>query len=115
MIAVLPIRNRAACGIERGLVFRTVGEKAEVTDAHETVGQDVKQEAADKLLSIEGQGLFSIAVFAISVAQNDLVLIDGEDPVIGERHAVSVTAEIVENGPRRTEGLFCIDDPILLT
>jgi hypothetical protein len=34
--------------------FGSVGEKAEVTDAHETIGQDVEREAADEFFGIEG-------------------------------------------------------------
>ena len=40
---------------------------------------------------------------------------DGEDTIIGERHAVGVAAEIVEHGLGRAERLFGIDDPVLLT
>jgi len=96
-----------------GLLLGAVGQKAEVTNAHETVRQDVEQEAADKLLGIEGQGLFSVAVFAIAVAQSDLVLIDSEDTIIGERYAVGVAAKIVENRLRRTKRLFRVNDPVL--
>ena len=35
------------------MFFGAVGEKAEVTDAHETIGQDVEQEAADEFFGIE--------------------------------------------------------------
>ena len=35
------------------MFFGSVGEKAEVTDAHEAIGQDMEQKAADKLLGIE--------------------------------------------------------------
>ncbi len=31
-----------------------VGEKAEVANTHEAIGQDMEQEAADKLLGVEG-------------------------------------------------------------
>jgi hypothetical protein len=33
--------------------FGAVGQQAEVTDAHEAIGQDMEQKAADKLLGIE--------------------------------------------------------------
>ena len=100
--------------MSEGLFLSSVGEKAEVADAHEPVGQDVEQEAADKLVGVEDQGLFPIAVFAISVAQSDMVLIDGKDAIIGERHAVGVAAEIIENSLGRTEGFFRINDPVLV-
>jgi len=34
--------------------FGSVGEKAEVTDTHDAIGQDVEQEAADEFFGIEG-------------------------------------------------------------
>ena len=100
--------------LSKGLFLGSVSQEAEVTDAHEAVGQEVEQEAADKFVGLKIRRLFPIAVFAISIAQNDLAVIDSEDTIIGERHAVGVAAEIVENGLGRTERLFRIDDPIFV-
>ena len=36
------------------MLLGSVGEKAEVTDAHETVGQHMEEEAANKLLEFGG-------------------------------------------------------------
>jgi hypothetical protein len=80
------------------LFFGAIGQETEVTDAHETIRQDVEQKALDKLVGVENRCLFPIAVLAIAIAQSDLAMIDREDPIIGKRHAVSVAAEIVENG-----------------
>ena len=100
--------------MSEGLFLSSVGEKAEVTDAHEAIGEDVKQEATDKFLGIQEEGLFLIPIFSISVAQGDLSVLDLENTIVGERHAVGVAAEVIENGLRRTERRFRIDDPILL-
>ena len=75
----------------------------------------MEQEAANELVSTQGHCLFSIAVLTIAVAQSDLVVFDTEDTLVGERHAMGVAAEIIENGLGRTERLFRIDDPVLLT
>jgi hypothetical protein len=40
--------------VRESVFFGSVGEKAEVTDAHETIGQDVEREAADEFFGIEG-------------------------------------------------------------
>jgi hypothetical protein len=53
-----------------------------VTDAHEAFGQDVEEEAADKFLGIKDDGLFSISIFSILVAQGDQALLDVEDTVV---------------------------------
>ena len=34
--------------------FGAVGQKAEVTDTHEAIGEDVEEEAADEFFGIEG-------------------------------------------------------------
>ena len=57
---------------------------------------------------------FLIPIFSISITQGDLAVLDVEDAVIGERHAVGVAAEVIEHGLRRTERLFRVDHPVLL-
>ena len=100
--------------MSEGLFLGSVGQKAKVTDAYEAVRQDVQQEATDEFMGLDGEGLFSIAVFPISVAQGDLAIVDLNNAIVRERHPVGVAAEVVENGLGRTEGLFRINDPILL-
>jgi hypothetical protein len=65
-------------------------------------------------VGIKDDGLFPIAVFAISIAQDDLTVLDRKDAVIGERDAVVVAAEIVKHGLWGTERLFGVNDPALL-
>jgi len=40
--------------LREGVFFGAVGQKAEVTDTHDAIGQDVEQEAADEFFGIEG-------------------------------------------------------------
>ena len=56
------------------MLLGSVGEKAEVTDAHEAVRQDVKQEAADEFMGLKRDRLFFIPIFAISTFDTDYVL-----------------------------------------
>ena len=69
--------------MSQGLFPRAVSQEAEVTDAHEAFWQDVEQEAADKFVGIKEDGLFSISIFSIPVAQGDLAVVDSENAVIG--------------------------------
>ena len=108
------IKVEKFAALRQQVFFGAVGQEAKVTDAHEAIGQDVEQEAADEFVSIKEDGLFSISIFSISIAQGDFSVFDLENTVVGERHAVGVAAEVVENSLRRTEGLFRIDVPILL-
>jgi len=95
--------------------FGAVGEKAEVADTHEAVGEHVEEKTADEFVGVKRQSLFSIPIFSIPVAKSDLAVFEAEDPVIGQSHAVGVAAEVVKHGLRRAEGLFRVDDPVLLT
>ena len=85
-----------------------------MTDAHKALRQDMEEKTPDEFLGIKRQGLLSISIFAISITQGDFSVFDLQNTIIGERHAVGVAAEIVENGLRRTEKLLGIDHPILL-
>jgi hypothetical protein len=40
--------------LRESVFFGSVGEKAEVADTHETVGEHVEEKTADELLGIEG-------------------------------------------------------------
>ena len=74
----------------------------------------MKQEAADEFVGLKRQSLFSISIFSISVTQGDQAVLHVEDAVIGERDAVGVAAEVIEDGLRGAERLFRIDHPALL-
>jgi hypothetical protein len=52
------IKSQQLAALGESLLLGSVGEEAEVTDAHETVGQDMKQKAADKLLGIQSHRFF---------------------------------------------------------
>jgi hypothetical protein len=97
----------------KGQLLRAVSQEAEVTDAHETIREDVEQEAADKFAGLQRHRLFSIPISSISIAQGDFSVLDLENTVVGQRHAVSVATEVIEHGVRRAKRLFGVDDPAL--
>ena len=100
--------------MREGVLFGAVGQKAEVADTHEAVGEHVEEKTADEFVSIKRQSLFSIPVFSVPVAEGDQAVLHVEDTVIGQSHAVGVAAEVVEHGLWRTERLLGVDDPVLL-
>ena len=61
----------------------SIGKKAEVTDAHEAIGQYVKQEAADEFVGIEGHRLQPVFIASVPVTKSDLSVFHVEDAVIG--------------------------------
>ena len=96
------------------MFFGSVGQKAEVADTHEAVGEHVEEKTADEFVSIKGQSLFSIPVFAISITQGDQAVLHVEDTVVGKSDPVGVAAEVIKHGLRGAERLFRVDDPVLL-
>ena len=97
------------------MFFGSVGEKAEVADTHEAVGEHVEEKTADEFVGVKGQSLFSIPVFAISITQGDQAVLHVEDTVVGQSDAVGVAAEIIKDRLWRTERLLRVDHPVLFT
>jgi hypothetical protein len=90
-----------------------VGQKAEVADAHEAGGKHVEQESAQELLERKGHQTLLVAVRGVSAAKGDLPALEGDQAVVGDRHAVGVAAEITENVFWTTEGRLAVDHPVL--
>jgi hypothetical protein len=89
-----------------------VSQKAEVADTHEAWGKHVEQEAAQEFLDRQGHQALLVAVRGVSPAKGDLVALEGDQAVIGDRHAVGVAAKITENIFGATEGRLAIDHPV---
>ena len=90
-----------------------MGQKAEVSDAHEAGDKYVEQEAAQELLDGKGHQTLLVAGCGVSPAEGDLAALQGDQAVIGDRHAVGVAAELTENVFGTTEGRFAVDHPVL--
>ena len=58
------------------MFFGSVGQKAEVTDAHEAIRQDVEQKAADKLMGIQSHRFQTVFVFSVAVGEGDLAVFE---------------------------------------
>ena len=90
-----------------------VSEKAEVADADEAGGQDVEEEAAEELDGVEGEGFFDTAVAVILPAERDAAVIDFQQAVVGNSHAVGVATEIVDDLGGAAERALGVDNPAL--
>ena len=98
----------------REKLVRVVGEKAKMTDSHETFGDDMEQEPLDKFLDWECSGFQPIFVFSITVSESNLAIVGREDPVVGQSDTVDVATKVVEQMLWRAERLFGVDVPSLL-
>ena len=74
--------------------------------------QDVQQEAADELLGGERHCAELVALAGVTPVEADVAVLDGQDSVVGECHAVGVATDIVEDLGGSVEGRLGIDDPL---
>ena len=91
-----------------------VGQKADVTQALQAVGDNMQQKAADELVRWQGHGLDAMTLASVAEGKTPLSVVDIDDTVIGDGHAVGVAPERVEHRPRPGHGLLGIDHPCLV-
>jgi hypothetical protein len=97
-----------------GIFAVSVCQQAEVAYPHITMRQDVKQKPSDKFICLERHGLFAVIVGIISPEKWDIAIPVGEDAIIADGDPMGISAKILENTFRATEGRFAIDNPLLL-
>jgi len=54
----------------------SIGEEAEVTDADEALGEQMKQEATQKLMAREGHQFVPIVVSGVTPAKGNLAVVE---------------------------------------
>ena len=91
-----------------------VGQKADVTQALQAVGDNMQQKAADALVRWQGHGLDAMTLASVAEGKTPLSVVDIDDTVIGDGHAVGVAPERGEHRPRPGHGLLGIDHPCLV-
>ena len=91
-----------------------VGEEAEVTDADEAVGDDMEEEAADELRRLQLHHLHAIPVGVVLPTESDTTVLEAEDALVGEGHAVGIAAQVLEDLLGAGEGAFGVHDPVRL-
>ena len=65
-----------------------VGEKAEVPDPDEAVGDDMEEKAADELLRLQRHHFHAAAVSVVFPAEAHDPLVEAEEALVGDGHAV---------------------------
>ena len=90
------------------------GEQAVVADAMEAAGQDVQEKAADELGGVERHGLEPVAAFdpVVFPFEGDALVVERDEPGVGDGDAVGVAREIGKHGFRPGEGSLGVDDPL---
>jgi hypothetical protein len=89
-------------------------EPAVVADAVAAARQDVQEKAPDELGRIEGHRLRRLQGpgAVVLIAEAHVVVVQVEQPLVGDRHAVRVAADVFQNLLRTIEGSFRIHDPL---
>jgi len=77
-----------------GLASVALGEEAVVTDAVEAVGEDVEKKAADERVRGKPHDAAATAAAIIFVGERHVIVVDGDEPRIGDRCAMRVAGEI---------------------
>jgi hypothetical protein len=74
-----------------------IAEEPVVADPFEPLWQDMEQKPADELVGGQRHGGDVIAVSVVLPAESNLVIVDGDQTVVGDRDPVGVAPEIVED------------------
>jgi hypothetical protein len=80
-----------------------VGPKPRLSDPDEAARQDVLDEAAQKLHRGEGHRAPAVVVGLILPLKRDALSIEGEQPVIADRHPMGIAPETTQDGGRGCE------------
>ncbi len=73
----------------------------------------MEEEAAEELDGVESESFFGGAVAVILPAERDAAVIDFQQAVVGDRDAVGVATEVLDDLCGAAEGALGIDNPAL--
>ncbi len=97
------------------LIAVPVAQQSVVADPLQAEGQNVQQEAADKLVRLESHGLLGVVVAVVLPAESDLSIIDIQEPIVRDRHTVGIAADVIEDLLWPSKRRFGVNDPFLLS
>ena len=91
-----------------------VGQQTVMADAVEAFGKDVDQEAPDELMDRQAHGLVAFCPFGSIVlpGEGDGVVVDTDQPSVGDGDPVGVAGEIGKHGFGPGEGLLGVDGKV---
>jgi hypothetical protein len=88
-------QQRAALGEFR--LPHAVGQEAEVPQPVEPVWRHVEHQPSQELDGIQCQGAQAVAMGIVFVAEGDLAVFQGDEPVVGDGDAMGVPGEVRED------------------
>jgi hypothetical protein len=90
-----------------------IGQETKRADADKAAGQDMEQKAAQELLRSERHDFLLIPVGIILPAESNLIMLESNEAMVGDGHAMGVAGEIAEHMMGTAEGWLGVDDPVL--
>ena len=87
------------------------GEEAEVTNADEAAREYMQQEATQELFGRQSEESFLVFIGGVSPAKRDLVILERNEPWIGNGNAMGVSAEIAQHLLGSAERRLAVDYP----
>lgn len=93
------------------------GQKPVMTYPLKPWRQRMQQQPADKLLAVQLHVFTALTACppVILVLKRHLSAVEGQQPLIGNGHAMCVAAQVLQDMTRSAEGRFGIDDPFDLS
>jgi len=91
----------------------SVGEESEVADANQTLGQNVDQESAQEFIGGNGHDLLLAAMCIVLPSKRHSIILEGDESMAGDRNAMGIAREIMQNVFGTAEGWLGVDDPVL--
>ena len=87
-----------------------------MTDAVEPVGQDVDQEAADKLVGVERRELVAgVALGPVILPfESHALAVEGDEPAVGDSDPMRVARQVGEHSAGSAKRPLGIDHPFML-
>ena len=82
-----------------------------MADADEATRQYMQQEATQEFVDVQSQESLLVLVSGVSPAERDLVIQEGNEPAIGDRNAMGVSAEIPKHLVGAAERRLAVDHP----
>lgn len=90
-----------------------VGEEAEVANTNKSPRQQMQQETAKELVCRQAHPLLPVAVSGVTPTEADVVIVECNESMVGDRDAMRVGAEIAQNVFGASERTLGVDDPIV--
>ena len=101
LVSLTPKQIADAREIEVAFAF---GEESVMTDAMEAIRLDVHEETSDELMRGKSHDAGAPAVAVIPIGECDFIVIDNEEPGIGDRGSMRVASEIGEHALGSAKG-----------